>query len=294
MEREVFVCYHEKSITPTEMVQQICRCRNIVKLSYFFMRKKFRGKNISFDEVKLQLLSDNVCGCRYFENDFGGKYKDAYFTLLARFEYDNRCYLSNPYAHFKAIIKERGIIDVDIYKRSNKGCISEDAKALKQEQFKNFDIAEDKHEQVLEILKVPIEHADEYKEYFLDSNKLSKHWNVCNFFFKDTMKVFDDYDKKTKEFNVKKIKNGKAKCKFLKLLKEQAGCPEDFDICPKRAVTHNPEKWQEDYKVIFNSSKTDLNFEDKYTVQKIIVSCYKSLFGSRITPIRARNEKGAY
>eukprot|EP01046_Picozoa_sp_COSAG06_P110895 COSAG06_NODE_57458_length_280_cov_0.812155_1_plen_76_part_01 len=76
------------------------------------MRKKFRGKNISFDEVKLQLLSDNVCGCRYFENDFGGKNKDAYFTLLARFEYDNRCYLSNPYAHLKAIIKERGIIDV--------------------------------------------------------------------------------------------------------------------------------------------------------------------------------------
>ena len=171
-------------------------------------------------------------GRRYFENDFGGKYKDAYFTLLARFEYDNRCYLSNPYAHFKAIIKERGIIDVDIYKRSNKGCISEDAKALKQEQFKNFDIAEDKHEQVLEILKVPIEHADEYKEYFLDSNKLSKHWNVCNFFFKDTMKVFDDYDKKTKEFNVKKIKNGKAKCKSRLTLKVITQVESDHWLLP--------------------------------------------------------------
>eukprot|EP01047_Picozoa_sp_COSAG01_P024224 COSAG01_NODE_1491_length_10131_cov_5.872508_4_plen_69_part_00 len=58
----VRMCYHEKSITPTGMVQQICRCRNIVKLNYFFMRKKFRGKSVSFDEVKLQLLNDNVCG----------------------------------------------------------------------------------------------------------------------------------------------------------------------------------------------------------------------------------------
>eukprot|EP01047_Picozoa_sp_COSAG01_P031215 COSAG01_NODE_2206_length_8170_cov_70.537108_2_plen_945_part_00 len=282
MEREVFVCYHEKSITPTEMVQQICRCRNIVKLNYFFMRKKFRGKSVSFDEVKLQLLNDNVCGCRFFEHDYGGKYSDAYFTLLSRFEYDNKCYQSNPYAHFKAIIKQRGFIDTDVYRKSNKGCIADDAKALKQEQYENFNINDERFDKTQEILKVPEELADDYKEYFLNPNKLSKHFAICNFFFKDTLQVFNDFDKKTREFNMKKIKNNKAKCKFLKDLKDQAGCPAMFDINVKNGYSKNSAtRWQNDYKVIFNSSKTDIDFTDPYSLQKTIVSCYKSLFGSK-------------
>ena len=74
-------------------------------------------------QCKLHLLTDNVCGCRHFDYDYGGKYSDAYFTLLARFEYDNKCYLSNPYAHFKDIIKRRGFIDTDVYRKSNKGSL---------------------------------------------------------------------------------------------------------------------------------------------------------------------------
>jgi hypothetical protein len=281
MKREVFVCYHEKSITPTEMVQQICRCRNIIKLNYFFMRKKFRGKCISFDEVKLQLLNDNVCGCRFFEYDYGGKYSDAYFTLLARFEYDNKCYLSNPYAHFKNIIKQRGFIDTDVYRKTNKGCLADDAKALKEEQYKSFNINDERFEKIQEILKIPKGLGDDYKAYFLDANKLSKHFSICNFFFKDINAVFYVYDRLTKEFNMKKIKNNKAKCKFLQDLKNKAGCSDMFDINVKNAITNNVTQLQNDYKVIFSSTKTDIDFKDSYNLQKTIVSCYKSLFGSK-------------
>ena len=281
MKREVFCCYHERTITPTEMVQQICRCRNIIKLNYFFMRKKFRGNSISFEEVKLQLLADNVCGCKFFERDFGGKFSDAFLTLLARFEYDNRCYMSNPYAHFKDIIKKRGFIDKDVYRKSNKGCLAEDAKALKQEQYDNFDINDERFDKTQELLKVPCESAEEYKDYFLNPKKLSQHFTICNFFFKDTDEVFKHFDKKTREFNVKKIKNTEAKLKFLKDLKQQVGCSDVFDITVKNAISSDATRWEEDYKVIFSSTKTDIDFSDSYTLQKTIVSCYKSLFGSK-------------
>ena len=211
------------------------------------MRKKFRGKSISFDEVKLQLLNDNVCGCRFFEHDFSGKYSDAYFTLLARFEYDNKCYLSNPYAHFKDIIKKRGFIDTDVYRKSNKGCLADDAKILKLEQYKGFYIRDEKFNKTQEILKIPVDLADNYNEYFLDANKLSKHFTICNFFFKDTDSVFNIYDRFTKEFNMKKIKNNKAKCKFLKDLKCKAGCSDMFDINVKNGLssqTDNVTQWQ--------------------------------------------------
>ena len=39
MKREVFCFFQERTINPAQMVQMMCRCRNITKLHYFFHRK---------------------------------------------------------------------------------------------------------------------------------------------------------------------------------------------------------------------------------------------------------------
>ena len=59
---------------------------------------------------------------------------------------------------------------------------------------------------------------------------MSKHWSVCNYFFKDTNKVFDIFNKKSAEFLLKKVKQPKTKLKFLKDLKEKVGCADPYDI----------------------------------------------------------------
>eukprot|EP01050_Picozoa_sp_SAG11_P057352 SAG11_NODE_36062_length_263_cov_1.243902_1_plen_51_part_01 len=42
-----FVGYHERTITPTEMYQQLSRCRNVIQINYFFMRKKYKACNLN-------------------------------------------------------------------------------------------------------------------------------------------------------------------------------------------------------------------------------------------------------
>jgi len=54
MKRPVFAVYKSDIISPTSMVQQITRCRNITHLYYFFSSKKFKyfSKRTS-DDIKI-------------------------------------------------------------------------------------------------------------------------------------------------------------------------------------------------------------------------------------------------
>ena len=228
----------------------------------------------------------------YFKTVWGGDHFDAYFEILARFEYDNLAYRSNPFAHFKALMHERGVIDKNVYALSESKSLKEIKKALKNEREVAFDINDEQYEKLLKILKVPTSESEKYAPFFLDQNLMSKHWSVCNYFFKDTNKVFDIFNKKSAEFLLKKVKQPKTKLKFLKDLKEKVGCADPYDIQIKNGLpASEAEAWKQDFISIFSSTAKELDFTNAYCIQKIVADKYKALFGKEFVKSKAIKTK---
>jgi hypothetical protein len=285
MKREVFCFFQERTINPAQMVQMMCRCRNITKLHYFFHRKKFQGKDVDYEDVWDEIQSDHQMSLKYFKNRHFRHLEKAYLKTLHRIIYNKKCYDSNPYAHFKMLIKERGIQDVNLYMSTNSGSFHSDVKAMKEaikdEQLYDFDIEDEKYKKINSVLKIPKDECNKYKLYFIEDGLRYNHYNISTMFFKKNIdQKFDDFDFfDSQNFTVNKLKQNKTKLKFLQDLKIECGCLDPFDIVPKQL----PKKdIIEDYKKIFRIRSKTVNFDSIYACQKNIVTMYKNLFGKKI------------
>lgn len=140
MEREVFAFMKGHTISPTAMVQQIARCRNIKKLSFLFSQKNwkpYKWEDVdecrSFLESGMKLYKDqgrsNMSGDIKLEND----YNDLYIN----FQYTKDCYETNKFAHFIKILKDKGY-DVRYEHKKSKGVGNEIAKVYKDEKIQTF------------------------------------------------------------------------------------------------------------------------------------------------------------
>ena len=107
MKRPVFAYFCQHTITPVAMVQQICRCRDIVNITFMF-----EGNGClpymyhDMDEIKEEVkLMDKLSA------NFGmvDGLKEDYLDLYARFEYNYDCFNTNKKAHFIQILKNRGV-----------------------------------------------------------------------------------------------------------------------------------------------------------------------------------------
>ena len=121
MEREVFAYMKGQTITPPAMVQQICRCRKIIKLSYIFEDKRWKTYNYhSLQDVRDEMVSSVEDFSKQFE--LLGLIDDQkhFNELYANYIYSVDCYKTNFYAHFRDIIIKRGFNhtekDVVIYR----------------------------------------------------------------------------------------------------------------------------------------------------------------------------------
>ena len=290
MERPVFCFFQERTIDPSQMVQMTCRCRNITKLYYLFMRKSFKPKDIDFQKLWDEMIQQHSVSLKYFQNRYFQHLEMPYLNTLHRIEYDRKCYSSNPYAHFKRLIKERGIEDIDLYRNTYSASFQLDKKELKdktlQEKIDSFDIQDEEYSKLNEILKVPKEKADEFKMYFIDDKLIHRHWNISTMFFqKDIAKKFDDFDYWAENFTVNKITKEKTKLKLLQDMKIECDCLDPYDITPKKIFD---KKLLEDYKVIFRNRSKNIKADTIYDCQKIIVGIYKKLFGDIIDSKRKK------
>ena len=152
MERPVFCFFQERTIDPSQMVQMTCRCRNISKLYYLFMRKSFKPKDIDFSNLWDDMIQQHAMSLKYFQNRHFQYLEKGYLNTLHRIEYDKKCYSSNPYAHFKRLIKERGIEDIDLYKNTCSASFQTEKKDLKektlQEKIDNFNITNEEYSKI--------------------------------------------------------------------------------------------------------------------------------------------------
>jgi hypothetical protein len=290
MERPVFCFFQERTIDPSQMVQMTCRCRNISKLYYLFMRKSFKPKDIDFSKLWDEMIQQHSMSLKYFQNRYFEHLEKGYLNTLHRIHYDKKCYSSNPYAHFKRLIKERGIEDIDLYKNTYSASFQTEKKELKektlQEKIDSFDITNEEYSKINKILKLDKNNADEFKMFFIDDNLLHRHWNISTMFFQKDIDIkFDNFDYFSENFTTNKITKEKTKLKLLQDMKIECGCLDPYDITPKKIFDKN---LLEDYKIIFRNRSKNLKADTIYDCQKIIVGMYKKLFGDIIDSKRKK------
>lgn len=109
-ERSVFAVYKESTIDAKDMVQQINRCRNIKKLWFYFERKtcydcEFNTFQDCIDDTKNVQKWCEKNDYLHMEMNFSGS---MYQNIFNRFKYDDDAFKTNPSAHFRKIIKDRG------------------------------------------------------------------------------------------------------------------------------------------------------------------------------------------
>ena len=140
MERQVFAFMKGHTISPTAMVQQIARCRNIEKLSFLFSMKNWKPYKWEDVEECKDCLEN---GMKLFKNqgmaNMSGndKIENDYNELYINFQYTRDCYETNKFAHFLQILKHKGY-DVRYSHKKSKGVGNQIAKVYKDEKIQAF------------------------------------------------------------------------------------------------------------------------------------------------------------
>ena len=293
--RPMFAIFKGHTINPRQMVQQISRNRNITHLYYYFLpeSKKVRGKSMkysSYEEALGTIKNDekyaterniaHLC-CNSQQNSL-------YLELKARIEYNQSCYKSNIFAHFRSILNERGYILDSEHKVSEK-VDKEYITQLKDNKLNEFDIVKKCYANINEYLKVPDDEVDDYKEFFVDDQLLRDHFRISKFFFED-VKYLDRYIDNKVDFGCNLINSDSYKMKTLKQMLKAGNSDDKITVNNGIDPDHVVELTKQ-YNFVMNS-KLKVNLEIKYELQKSVIKLYKKLFGKEVINSSRSGGKG--
>jgi hypothetical protein len=276
--RNVYCLYTERTINPKSMIQQIARCRNIKKLYFIFINKSYNDDLTTFEDHKKDLKLCNDYSLKEFKLLSSLDIYNLYFELVCIYSYNELCYKTNKFGHFIKLINDRGfkynmiMNNVDIDKKE----LIELKKDLLNEKLENFDINNKKHMKLNEILKVPEDRIDEFKEYFIDSYRLSNHFIISRFMRDDYKTLKEDLNNKA-DFNINKIQSTENKIKFLKLLKKLTYNEDIYSINSQPAIFGDIQKLNEEYKIICDG-KNNKDFNNTYICNQIQYKLYNDIF----------------
>lgn len=298
IKRNVYCCFNTQTINPAHMIQQIARTRNIIKLYYFFETKcLYNPYYNNFDECK-------ILNCDYkklrdlYTKRYGIKkqsYKD-YLNLYCILDYKKDCYKTNVFLHFIELLKDRGFNVRDEYFKTNY-TDKETSKEKSNEKSKYleeiFDVNSEYFKNLNRILKITkSEDLERFKPIICDNLKVSNHFNLCNYFFKEIENLQDEIIK-VNEMEIKKIKDKKNKIiwfkKLLLLLKfddnnvfekiklKQKPKDEFFKLTPINHKELN-NKLIKEYSMYFRDRSNKITFNNSQSALKIVIKIFKSLF----------------
>ena len=318
--RPVFCVYSEKTIDPKDMVQQINRNRNITKLWFYFSRKSCRDSefNTFEDCVEDTLDIRDVCNKQDYLKQEINQLANDFITIFNMFKYNEDCYKTNPSAHFRVIIKDRGFKVNTCVFQSNVKQLTEAQKISKEKRIeaihKDLPFVKEQNE----YYGIPEDKITDYAEIFLKSNHLSQFLHCRSYFYNkygteydpEKKEWDDDYSgkellrlikqkndmkksiKEKEEFNIKKIKTANSKMIFIDKVRRECGVRNRLSIEGFKIMKEEKAKeyWTE-YKATFSSkSKNDENpFITEKGIQKIMCSMYKNVFGC--APFSGKGEK---
>tara|TARA_R100000654_G_scaffold24805_2_gene47984 strand:+ start:669 stop:3713 length:3045 start_codon:yes stop_codon:yes gene_type:complete len=300
MKRPVYCFYKEHTISPTAMVQQIARCRNITKLHFHFKDKMVKDYDFSsIMECKEFLINKDDT---IIKNSWClEKKSDDYIDLLINFKYCRDAHDTNKFGHFIKIITDRGFIFNKQYKKNYKDTTG--TKLKKENEKVKLERFNPKAEYVVkanEILRVPEEKIDEYKEIFIDTYKISTHLNIKDYFFeynKDPDEAgykFENELKNMGDWNMNKASNRRSHLNYLKELtlatNSKGFNPTEFNI--DTPLTAEKKKYFSNLYDVIHPDKIDNPFNKKdIDINKVLVACYKETFGKEVFESKRRNIK---
>jgi hypothetical protein len=309
-ERPVFCVYSEKTIDPKDMVQQINRNRNITKLWFYFSRKTCRDSefNTFEDCVEDTLDIRDVCNKQdYLKQEINQLHND-FITIFNMFKYNEDCYKTNPSAHFRIIIKERGFKVSTCIFQSNTKQLTQAQKESKEKRIeaihKDLPFVKEQNE----YYGIPEDEIKNFASIFLKSNYLGQFLNCRSFFYNkygteydpEKKEWQDDYTGKEllrlvhqknemmlnvqnkDEFNIKKIKTATCKMIFIDKVRRECGVRNRMTIEGFKPMKEEKAKeYWEEYKRTFSSkSKCEENpFTTEKGIQKTMCMMYKNVFG---------------
>ena len=216
MSRNVFCYYKQCTISARNMLQQVCRCRNIKKLYYLFMNKRVNNSTYNnFEEcVNDTIFQNKIAGIEYgIKAD--ERLNDLYTFMFSWLTYNNDCKKVNKFKHFKILLKQRGFIDENkkgLTLTENKKQIN---KELKEERLEKFTINADFVKNLNKYLRIPNNEIEDYKEIFIDNFKLFEHFSISNLLFKDSKDIFNSVQSRL-DFNINKLSAVKNKILIIK------------------------------------------------------------------------------
>jgi len=150
----------------------------------------------------------------------------------------------------------------------------------------------------IKILSIRPEKVLDYWNILIDGHQLTRHFLVCDFFFKEDDKLQEKLDRK-KDFACAKGSSPIMKMIFLKKVLNQFEMKMDlndlylFNLQPEKIPFFDNKKLLEEYRTVFNdrNKKLKISFHTPYEAQKLIVKMFKNIFGSKIIESKKSTKK---
>jgi hypothetical protein len=303
IERDVFCFFEGNTITPTQMVQQIARCRNINNVYIFFSNKKskmpsfddineaekFHNENIScYNLEMINIFKKNIDKSIDENKDLidgsfiklsSNKLNEIFNKLYINNSYVEDCYNTNKYLHLINILKNRGFIINYTDDKNNAENHKEDKLKIYEDKMNNFDIYNEKNERINEYLKIPLDQIDNYKQYFIDKNLLTTHINISKYFFRDNTNNILNLSTRD-DFDINKIKDISLKFALLDdmLKKLELNKTKINSFVPKNNVIDGHEELKERYQKLFRDRSKEVDLSKDIKLYKVVCKIYANLF----------------
>jgi hypothetical protein len=245
----------------------------------------------------------------------------SFKKIFNELKYNQDCYKSNPYAHFKKLLIERGFNDkTNIHQSISKNTremLKVDKERMIESIHKDLPYVKEKNE----YIGLPEEEIENHKEIFYDRNFIGHFIGLKTYIFDkmgqtynpEEKKWVDEYtdeltrlqdwnmknkDKlfKSEEFNIKKIKTNINKMLYIEKLRNDIGINDRLKITDFNLLSNEKaDDYYEEYKAIFTDRSTKEKENPLYTekgTQRFLGMLYKKTFGINPFPEQSTSENG--
>lgn len=243
-QRDVYCWYEEHTINPRMMVQQICRARNINNIQFIFFKKKFKQeKFLSLEETHEYIKKFD--GYAVWKRLYKKEDNDIWMKIMSVINYNNDCYDTNKFAHFRVILQSRGVILEDWKVASTeKSPLSIMKQEYKKEQLENFDQSHPKILKINEHMQIPTHRMAEFKELFLFDNKRNQNQMAIKWMIKGGVQLDNSLENK-QDYCYNKMKSKNNTLVILEKFMKECGIERKDCMIAKNGLdeTHAKSRW---------------------------------------------------
>lgn len=295
MKRNVYGFFKGHTISPPQMVQQIARCRNPNEIHILYENKE---KCYKPDYDNLKDINESVkIKLKYIDDVYSLKCEDEnfYTKLKCLLDYRNDCYKTNKYTHLINILKSRGY-DVKTYFEKNNNLNWKDIKKLEKEMTKI------KFKKLLDNNNLPKLIIKRNKKLKIPEKSLADLWEFLT--FDEKYKQVLIYKIMRDGFPKKILENINRDNDFIinkgdKLIEKISYIKEVFELFEINILNmkninfgkirgNNYSSLEKKYRLISQTKKSKLNFENPREIYKTMGSVLKGIFGNLIKSNRQR------